>query len=43
MLVKWESRWEVLEHDIRRIDHAVLAFPDNPWVTMIGELKDGVI
>jgi hypothetical protein len=42
-IVKWESRWEILERDIRQIDPIVLEFPYNPWVTLIGELQDGII
>lgn len=42
-LVRWEMRWKVLEDEIRRIDPLVLSTPENSWVTMIGELQDGII
>lgn len=40
--VEWEKRWQVLEDEIRKIDPVVLSISDNPWVTMIGEMQDGV-
>ena len=41
--IAWEARGEFLEREVRRIDPAVFADPNNLWSFLVEELRAGVV